>query len=286
MSDQGAYGARMGAVLHLDSTPATIVRKLGDAPLAVTRLRSNAALPEKTTPIPPEKAFVISLHLVDPFRPSGGVSIVDLEQDAIVFIGTPFDMVQFYVPRAALDEIAQDYGAERIDTLSWPYAKIDPVIEHLAQGILPVLERPELTCSPYTDHVLLALLAYVAQTYGGMQIPQSPVRGGLAPWQLRRAKEVLNSHISEDMSLSQVASECELSRSHFTRAFKQCTGITPHRWLIGRRVETAKELLLQSELSLAEIALRCGFADQSHFNKVFHGFVGASPGAWRRARTH
>jgi AraC-like DNA-binding protein len=59
-------------------------------------------------------------------------------------------------------------------------------------------------------------------------------------------------------------------------------GIAPHRWLLNRRVELAKDLLRDRESSLSEIALRCGFADQSHFTRVFTRRAGVSPGSWRR----
>jgi AraC-like DNA-binding protein len=61
-------------------------------------------------------------------------------------------------------------------------------------------------------------------------------------------------------------------------------GIAPHNWLLTRRIEVAKEQLRSSQLSLSDVALACGFADQSHFTRVFTRMVGVSPGAWRRAR--
>jgi NADP-dependent 3-hydroxy acid dehydrogenase YdfG/AraC-like DNA-binding protein len=133
------------------------------------------------------------------------------------------------------------------------------------------------------DHVLLPLCAYFASAYGGLRIPSEPIRGGLASWQERRAKEILRARLDGKVSLAELARECELSRSHFARAFKQSIGTSPHRWLLARRAEKAKDLLIRSKLSLAEIALACGFADQSHFTRVFADLVGTSPGAWRRA---
>ena len=111
-----------------------------------------------------------------------------------------------------------------------------------------------------------------------------PVRGGLAPWQERRAKELMSTHLGREISLAFVASECRLSVSHFARSFKQCTGKPPHRWLLENRVDRAKELLIDAELPLAEIALECGFSDQSHFTRVFSRTVGTSPGTWQRLR--
>ncbi len=80
----------------------------------------------------------------------------------------------------------------------------------------------------------------------------------------------------------EAAQQCGLSVSHFARAFKETTGLPPHRWLIRRRVEVAEALLRNSRMSLTEVALTCGFADQSHFTRVFSRVVGISPGAWRR----
>jgi AraC-like DNA-binding protein len=98
-------------------------------------------------------------------------------------------------------------------------------------------------------------------SYGEMPIKRRLRRGGLAP---------------------QRAPHCP-SR-WFVRAFKETTGLPPHRWLMSRRIERAQETLINSRLSLVEIAERTGFADQSHFTRVFTGTVGTSPGEWRRER--
>ena len=85
------------------------------------------------------------------------------------------------------------------------------------------------------------------------------------------------------MQLNEVARECRLSVSHFSRAFRRSMGVAPHSWLLTRRVEAAKEKLRDDRLTLLDVALACGFADQSHLTRVFTRVVGISPGAWRRA---
>jgi AraC family transcriptional regulator len=92
------------------------------------------------------------------------------------------------------------------------------------------------------------------------------------------------ANLDGDVSLTQLAAASRLSASYFTRAFRRSTGVPSHRWLMQRRIDKAKDLLRNSGQSLNEIALACGFADQSHFTTVFTRMVGASPGAWRRAR--
>jgi AraC-like DNA-binding protein len=88
----------------------------------------------------------------------------------------------------------------------------------------------------------------------------------------------MNAHLDGNVSLARIASECGLSASHFARAFTVSTGEPPHRWLIEQCIDHSKRLLLNSTLSVMEIALQCGFSDQSHFTRVFSAKVGASVG--------
>jgi AraC family transcriptional regulator len=109
-------------------------------------------------------------------------------------------------------------------------------------------------------------------------------RGGLAPWQIRRITEYMEAHLGDAIQLNDFAQLAGMSRSHFSQAFRATAGMPPHRWHLNARIRRAQELLLDTALPLAEIALETGFADQSHFTKSFQRQVGTSPGAWRRAR--
>ena len=108
--------------------------------------------------------------------------------------------------------------------------------------------------------------------------------GGLAPWQVARAKALIAADPGGRTSLADVARDCGLSPGYFARAFKASTGTTPHGWLQACRVDRAKDMLLAPDLSLAEVAMACGFADQSHFTRTFFRLAHATPGAWRRVR--
>jgi AraC-like DNA-binding protein len=106
--------------------------------------------------------------------------------------------------------------------------------------------------------------------------------GGLAPWQLRRVKALVVATGENSISVRRLAEECGLSPRHFTRAFSRSTGLPPHRWLLERRVEMAKPLLRDPNRSLVDVAIACGFTNQSHFTRIFTARVGRSPGLWRR----
>ena len=110
----------------------------------------------------------------------------------------------------------------------------------------------------------------------------TPQLGGLSPRHMRRAGDFIVAHLAEDICLDDLAGLTGLTCKHFARAFKQSTGLPPHQYLIVQRVEAAKRRLLQDRASLAEIALACGFADQSHFTATFRKITGVPPGIWRR----
>jgi AraC-like DNA-binding protein len=105
----------------------------------------------------------------------------------------------------------------------------------------------------------------------------------LTIWQQDRAIEVLNEHLDGDLALADLAKECALSPGRFMRAFKRSFGVPVRRYLLHKRVEAAKYLLLHSNDSLPTVALEVGFTDQPAFNRSFRAIVGTSPGRWRRA---
>ena len=109
-----------------------------------------------------------------------------------------------------------------------------------------------------------------------------PARGGLAPWQERRAREILRANIKRGVALKEVARECGLSVGHFSHAFRRTLGVAPHKWLTEQRVVLSKEKLRDDGLSLSDVAAECGFSDQSHLTRAFRQAVGVGPGAWRR----
>jgi AraC-like DNA-binding protein len=109
------------------------------------------------------------------------------------------------------------------------------------------------------------------------------MRGGLAPFQVRRIAEYIHDHLAERITLYQLARIAGLSTGHFCRAFKQSFGVPTHTYLIRRRVERAQTVMLSTQLPLSDVALACGLSDQSHFTRLFRRIVGETPNAWRRA---
>jgi AraC family transcriptional regulator len=101
-------------------------------------------------------------------------------------------------------------------------------------------------------------------------------------WRLQRVIEFADAHLHEDLSIASLADAAGLSVRHFTRAFTLQVGETPHRWLMNRRIEKAKQRLSHSDDSLRHIAQACGFTAQSHFTRVFRTTTGETPGHWQQ----
>lgn len=108
------------------------------------------------------------------------------------------------------------------------------------------------------------------------------VVGGLAPWQIGRLKTYIAERISSQISLHELAQLVNLSTSYFSSAFKASVGLSPHNYIVAQRVEFAKQLMLNTNAPLCEIALDCGLADQAHLSRVFRRLTGTTPSAWRR----
>lgn len=104
----------------------------------------------------------------------------------------------------------------------------------------------------------------------------------LAKWKEEKAKALISSSLSGHISIAEIAKECSLSRSHFSRVFKNNTGLSPRDWLINSRIKKSQELLLDGCLPLAQVGVECGFSDQSHFTRAFNKSVGMTPNQWRQ----
>lgn len=303
MTPVGGFGQKLGKFLHLkDAPPSLMTRSLQSVELTITETRDESPAPGLSGTLTPEDAFMVSLKLRDypgcelwergkfvmkaDVR-AGATYLYDLKRDPRYVIDKPFHSLFFYVPRSALDSITEQSGAPRIGDLTCDIGvgHDDAVVRNVGGSFLEGLRRPAETNQLFVDHMMLALTAHVAQTYGGLRRTAELARGGLAPWQVKRACEKLESDLGGTLSLHQIAAEFDLSVSHFSRAFRTSTGLPPHQWLLRQRVKAAKQLLGVHGLPLSEIAISAGFANQSHFTRVFSSVVGVSPGAWRR-ETH
>lgn len=221
-------------------------------------------------------------HIPMPSTQEGTLGIIDLRRESRAIFNAELDCLHLHLPREALDDLAADIGAAPVARLSVQdgWTPNDHVVRQLAPLLVSAIDAPRDPMQAFLDHVILAMATHIAEAYGSIS-RGTLRRGALAPWQLRRAQEMLAADLVGRTSLHDVAEACGLSMSYFSRAFKASTGWTPHSWLQAQRIDRARGLLLDTRLPLADVALQSGFADQSHFSRVFKSTAGQTPGAWR-----
>jgi len=298
MTASRSYGDVIAHSLGIGAPPALRTRRLLSSRVAVSRLSVGQAQLGLSPRVPAEDTFILAHYLTDvPYhellsrgRPkiaqgyeAGSMRLVNLTDEFSARITHTHQSIAYYIPRDSLDEAVEQAGLRRISSLSCEPGLVDPVVRHLSAALLPALARPVESSALFVDHVVGALVDHLIRRYGGAEGERCGLfKGGLSPYQLGRAKEVLAAAYEHDISLAEVAEQCGLSRGHFAKAFRLSTGTTPHRWRQRCRIDQAKLMLEEYDRPLAEIALACGFADQSHFTRVFSRMVGETPAGWRR----
>jgi AraC family transcriptional regulator len=291
---------QLAEAMYLKGSPRAQVRLSELASFSFGRFQSSEGLPEVARPVVGERGYIFAVQLkpipfIEQFLgnkkvssgyyPIGAVSAIDLQEEPAVLLPHPFDALVLYVTQATLDEVTYALQVPRVERLVWPHGVLDPVVHHLGRTLLSSLEHPHHTSRIFLDHILQALHCHFVCSYGAAPISAPRFRGGLSPWQMRRATELMEAHLDGNIALQKVAEACELSVSHFARAFKTTFRRPPYKWLTERRVDRARDLMTNSRLPLADIAARCGFGDQSALNRSFLRIHGVTPGIWRRRKT-
>jgi AraC-like DNA-binding protein len=284
--------------LGLTNAPLIVAQTLQKSQIGIARISCGPDSIGMTPRVPAEDTFIAAVYLTDvphhelwsrgkrvlaqPYA-ANSMRIVNLEAEFSARIACEHETVAFHIPRRVLDEFAHESGG-RVRNLTCQPGVQDPVIASLVQALLPAFDNPHGLSALFVDHVSTAVLLHLAGQYGNLQLDRRPTdQGRLSLIQERRAKECLAANLDGKISLAEIAKTCGQSRGYFIGAFARTTGLTPYKWLLIHRLQKASAMLLESSLSIAEVALICGFADQSHMTRHFTRHFGNSPAAWRRA---
>ncbi len=274
------------------------ISRLSERPLFFARFRHDKPNLGLLEPIPLADQVTVSVEL-RPFRPinlfcdgrhrrkpateSGALHLYDLRRSWCADIRDPFDTLQIFLPLSSFRDFATENRGSFLDfRYDVQEPRYDAVMLHLMQAMLPTLERPHEVNALYLDSMFLAVRDHIAATYGIFDTKATSNKWGLTARQLRHALEYIEANLSEDVGLAEVANASATSVSSLTRGFKTSLGISPHRWVLNRRIALAQRLIYEGTTPLSDVAASCGFADQSHLTRVFVQKVGSSPATWRR----
>ena len=190
----------------------------------------------------------------------------------------PADFLHLYVAggsihkRQAAEASAGMYSEALLSTM----LPRDALIDQLARAVQTAEEGVD---ESYVETLARAIVMRTTQIRR-----RSSRVSSLPRWRLKRVTEYIEAHISEAISLADMASVAGLSRTHFTAQFRLATGYRPHDFILLHRIEAAKRLLVETSRQLLDIALMVGFQAHAHFSTVFKRHVGETPGRWRRTQ--
>lgn len=203
-----------------------------------------------------------------------GVRIEDASETAHIYLHG--DMVS-----RVIDEGSRSGHAPI--TLQPFFGLYEPLTVEIARACVSALNQAQDGCSLYADHLAWALAAHLVESnIFGKQAAFSNRSHGLTDRQWMRARDYILAHLDGDIGVEDLASAAGLSPVYFARKFKQRTGSSPYRFVRSVRIDRAKSLLLGDGLSIAQIALACGFCHQEHMTRVFKQECGTTPAAFRR----
>ena len=159
----------------------------------------------------------------------------------------------------------------------------DPQICRLLTTLDTHLQDGSPGGSLFSESIAIAISAHIAERYGTISQQLERHRGGLSRSRLNKVLDYIQANLSDELQLGTLAEVADTNLYHFARAFKQSMGESPHQYVLRQRIEKAKHLLRNPQVSIIEASTLTGFVDQSHFSKVFRRLVGAAPSQYRHS---
>ncbi|NJM63419.1 MAG: helix-turn-helix domain-containing protein [Oscillatoriales cyanobacterium RU_3_3] len=194
------------------------------------------------------------------------------------------ESVLFTIEPQTLQQIAIETNClnpDRVELRPILYNK-DPKLEFFAKAFYEEMQHNGLGGQLYGESLANLLLIHLLRNYCAFEPKFRQYRGGLPAQKLQQAIDYIQANLDQKLSLEAIAQQLNMSVYHFCDLFKQSTGIAPYKYVLQQRVERAKQLLKDEERAIVDIALECGFANQTHLNKHFRKFTGTTPKAYRK----
>ncbi|MGG6269405.1 helix-turn-helix domain-containing protein [Leptolyngbya sp. AN03gr2] len=206
--------------------------------------------------------------------PAGATHWQGIEQD--IAEGIMLTLEPEFLAQSSPDFINLD----RIELLP-TFAQPDPLIYGIGTTLKNGLATG--TCDRiYAETLLASLSVHLLRHYCTQPLRlQSYEKGGLSIDKLQQAIDYIQANLDQKLTLEAISQQLDLSVYYFCELFKQSTGVAPYKYVLQQRVERAKRLLKDKNRAIADIALECGFANQTHLNRHFRKFTGTTPKIYR-----
>ncbi|MCT7375143.1 helix-turn-helix domain-containing protein [Chelativorans salis] len=183
-------------------------------------------------------------------------------------------------PDCLLDLAAQELNGGDVE-IRPTMGTIDPAALHMAELLKAEMTRGEPPNELYIDSLIVLFGIYILRHHSSAAKRPAPAKGGLSNHAARMVQEYLDEHFARKLSVAELANVCKLSPGHFIPAFSQTFGQPPHRYLVDRRLAFASKLLLETKMTIAEVAYLSGFSSQSHLTSAMKKYKRITPARMR-----
>ena len=213
---------------------------------------------------------------------SGAHSVVPAGSAFVWNTEGPVDFVHIYFEQSLVENlVARAFDRNPANVcLQEGLGYDDTLVRSLAEALIDELEEGG-SQRAYLDDIMHLLLCRILRLHSNVRCENAQARHVLAPYKLKRAVDFIDTYLAASIGVADIAAAIGISQFHFSRAFRQTTGMAPYCYLLARRVEAAKSLLISGETPLAEVAAQCGFQSGSQFSRMFKRATGATPSSYR-----
>jgi len=255
--------------------------KASDVRIEATDLAAN--LFYLRTPVTGE-FWVDGRHVFTGRKPPQSLLVTNAAKSKRVVLHDPVSVFRLYLPQALLQEsyehVVRHAPSTEMVLPDYEYPT-DTTVQRLVQALVSAEHCDQGFGRVFLDSIGLAIASRLTANHLGLQCgPRG--KGALATWRLNRVTDYVEAALDTPIALRDMATEAGLTRMHFAAQFRASTGLSPHEYLLRRRIARAQKLLLDPDLPIAGIALDVGFQTQAHFTVVFKKIVGETPGRWRK----
>jgi AraC family transcriptional regulator len=205
-------------------------------------------------------------------------------QESHLELSDRMECLHLYLPPTLLDQrTLADFDVDPAEVqIAYAHGLADQVLFHICSPLRDLLHRPrQPTDALFVEGIQIALAAHLLGHYTINRWRPPEKSPSLDPRRLQRVLGYIDASLNREIRLEELAAQACLSPFHFSRLFREATGLSPHRYVIDRRVQAARQELARRNLSLAEIALELGFGSQANFTRVFRKATRLTPGQYR-----
>jgi AraC-like DNA-binding protein len=232
------------------------------------------------TPSMPADATISRGRL--PFRSVGAVGLIGQGQSYTLRGSGPFTCSYCLLSGGFLASLSEAESRFRISELNLVAPIESERLTYLGRAMWGEAIAPGFGGSLFAEAMGIAVAVEIARLDGSRDLDGAPRRGDLAPWQMRRLESYVRDHLTDKLTLRELALLIGVSVRQLSHAIKRSQGVSLHRWIAERRVAEARRLLIETDLPVHEVARRCAFASVAAFSAAFRAVAGCAPGAFRR----